>query len=91
MKNLIWNHIPKSVKLSTGRWLQIAPNTGKGYQLYDPIDEKELGSILMDEKEQWVYDGETLSVAETEEVADAIKTHEPDMADFIQKNLYDKS
>jgi len=83
MKNLIWDHVPKSVKTITGKWVQIAPNEGEGYRLYDPIAEEELGRILMDEQENWVYDGDGLTVVESEEIANAIKTHEPEMSKLL--------
>lgn len=82
MKNLIYDGLPKSLKLSSGKWVQIIFENG-AYRLYDPIDELELGRILMDEQEHWVYDGDVLCVVETEEVAAAIKSHEPEMAALL--------
>lgn len=90
MKNLIWDHVPKSVKTITGKWVQIAPNENGGYRLYDPIAEEELGRILMDEQENWVYDGDCLTVLESEEITNAIKTHEPEMSKLSDTiNQYD--
>ena len=84
MKKLIYDGTPKSLKLSTGRWLQIAPHIGGGHALYDPMEEQEMGRILMDEQEQWIYDGTALTVKESEEVADAIKRHEPEMSALLR-------
>lgn len=84
MKNLIYNRTPKSLKLSTGKWLQIAPDTGEGYALFDPVDEQEMGRILIDAQEHWIYDGSTLTVSESEEIADAIKSHQPEMAALLR-------
>jgi len=83
MKNLIYERTPKSLKLSSGSWVQISFEND-GYRLYDPIDELELGRILMDEKEQWIYDGRILTIVESEEVANAIKSHEPEMAALLR-------
>lgn len=87
MKNLIYDGVPKSVKLSTGKWVQIAFEN-ESYRLFNPIDELELGFILMNQKEQWIYDGEALTVIETEEIANAIKSHEPEMAALL-RTLHD--
>jgi hypothetical protein len=75
MKNKLYDDLPKSVKISSGKWLYILPNKGEGYPLYDPIEEKRIGRILMNDSDQWVYDGAILDVYEQEEVAAAIHGH----------------
>ncbi|MDB5088581.1 MAG: hypothetical protein JWR09_2575 [Mucilaginibacter sp.] len=84
MKNKLFDDLPKSVKLSTGKWLYILPNKGDGYLLYDPIDEKEIGRILMNDADQWFYDGNLLNVYEEEEVAGAIHGHQKEMEDLVK-------
>jgi hypothetical protein len=84
MRNKLWDDLPKSVKLSTGKWIQIHPNKDKGYLIYDPIDEVELGSILFDEADHWIYDGELLSVDEQEDVTGAITGHHKKMEDLLK-------
>jgi hypothetical protein len=84
MKNQLFDEIPKSVKLSTGRWVHILPNTGEGYRVYDPIAELDLGRILFDAQEHWIYDSEILSIAEQEEIAGAITGHQQEMAALLR-------
>ena len=89
MKNKLFDDLPKTVKLSTEKWLYILPNKGEGYLLYDPINEKEMGRILMNDADQWIYDGELLNVYEAEEVAGAITGHEKEMEELL-KSLEEK-
>ena len=84
MKNKLYEDLPKTVKLSTGKWLHILANKGEGYLLYDPISEKEAGRILMNDADQWVYDGDVLNVYEEEEVAGAIHGHQSDMENLVK-------
>jgi hypothetical protein len=89
MKNKLFDDLPKTVKLSTGKWLHILPNKGEGYWLYDPINEKDMARILMNDADQWIYDGEQLDVYEAEEVAGAITGHEKEMEELL-KSLKEK-
>jgi len=84
MKNKLFDDLPKTVKLSTEKWLYILPNKGEGYLLYDPIHEKEMGRILMNDADQWIYDGELLNVYEAEEVAGKITGHEKEMEELLR-------
>ena len=84
MKNKLFGDLPKAVKLSTGRWLHIFPDEGKGYRLYDPLAEREMGRILFDEADHWIYDGELLSVDEQEEASGAISGHQKEMDDVLK-------
>jgi hypothetical protein len=79
MRNKLYPDIPKTVKTSAGRWLYIFPDEGKGYRLYEPLDEREIGHILFDAADNWIYDGDVLPVVEQEEVAGAITGHEKEM------------
>ncbi|OKS88715.1 hypothetical protein [Mucilaginibacter polytrichastri] len=84
MKNKLFHDLPKTVRISTGKWLYILPNKGGGYLLYDPINEKEMGRILMNDADQWIYDGEQLRVYEAEEVACTITGHEKEMEELLK-------
>ena len=84
MKNQLSPEVPKSVKLSTGRWVHILPDTGEGYRVYDPIAELDLGRILFDAQEHWIYDGELLTIPEQEEIAGAITGHQQEMAALLR-------
>jgi hypothetical protein len=84
MRNKIYPDVPKTVKTGTGKWLRIFPDEGNGYRLYDPLDELEMGHILFDVKDNWVYDGELLAVPEQEEVAGAISGHEKEMDNLLE-------
>ncbi|SDE62918.1 hypothetical protein SAMN05216464_10821 [Mucilaginibacter pineti] len=52
--------------------MRIFPDAGDGYRLYDPLFERELGRILFDAADNWIYDGELLTIEEQEELAGAI-------------------
>jgi hypothetical protein len=56
--------------------VRVVPDIGneiaiQGYNLYTAFDENPdyLGSILFDIQGYWIYDGETLTIAEQEQVA----------------------
>jgi len=72
MRKKLFDDLPKSLKLSTGRWLHIFPDDGNGYRLYNPLEGEELGRIHFDQDEHWIYDDEVLSVNEQEEAAGTI-------------------
>lgn len=91
MKNKLFDDLPKSVKTGTGKWVQILPDTGEGYRLYNPITEVELGRILFDESDNWIYDGELLSVDEQEELAGAISGHQKEMEALLNSLKKDVS
>jgi hypothetical protein len=84
MRNKLFDEVPKSVKISTGKWVHILPDKGAGYALYDPIAEKTLGRILFDAADNWVYDGELLTVDEQEELAGAITGHQKEMDELLK-------
>ncbi|TSJ44416.1 hypothetical protein FO440_09620 [Mucilaginibacter corticis] len=85
MRNKLFPETPKSVKISTGKWVRILPDEGEGYALYDPIAELDLGRILFDTANNWIYDGDLLSVIEQEELAGAINGHEKKMDDLLER------
>lgn len=77
------------MKARSERWVRIFPDSGKGYRLYDPLNELELGRILFDAADHWIYDGEKLSVDEQEEIAGSISGHAKEM-DQLLKSLQDE-
>jgi hypothetical protein len=89
MRNNIFPDIPKIVKTDTGKWVRIFPDNGASYRLYDPLGEAELGRILFDAGDHWIYDGEVLTVGEQEEVAAAISGHEQEMVKLL-RSLHDE-
>jgi len=83
MRKKLFDDLPKSLKLSTGQWLHIFPDTGEGYRLFDPLEGKELGRILFDKTDNWIYDGQLLSVDEQEEAAGAISGYQREMEELF--------
>lgn len=79
MRKKLFDDLPKSLKLSTGQWLHIFPDHGEGYRLFDPLEGREMGRILFDQDDNWVYDDELLSVDEQEEAAGAISGYQKEM------------
>lgn len=77
MEDLMFDDIPKAVKLNIGRWVHIYRNKGEGYRVYDAVAELELGRILVDDREHWIYNGDVLSVEEQEEIAEALTNPQP--------------
>jgi len=89
MRNKIYPDIPKTIKTDTRKWVRIFTDEGDGYRLYDPLDEIELGRILFDAADHWVYDGELLTIDEQEEVAGAISGHDRQM-NVLLNSVYEK-
>lgn len=79
MRKKLFDDLPKSLKLGSGTWLHIFPDSGEGYRLYDPMEGREMGRILFDRTDNWVYDGDLLSIAEQEEAAGAISGYQKEM------------
>jgi len=83
MRSKIYDDVPKTLKTGSGRWVAIFPVNGN-YSLYDPIAEQELGQILFDENDYWIYYGDILSVDEQEEIAGAINGHDLQMEQLLR-------
>lgn len=79
MENMMFDEIPKPVKLSTGRWVHVYRNNGDGYRIHDALTDLEVGRILVDDQEHWIYNGHVLSVEEQEEVVGALTGPQPDV------------
>ena len=83
MRKKLFDDRPKSLKLSSGIWLHIFPDGGEGYLLYDPLEGKEMGRILFDKADNWIYEGDLLSVDEQEEGAGAISGYQKEMSELF--------
>jgi len=83
MKSQLFPEITKTAKTSTGRWVRIFPNDGEGYHLYDAIKEKWIGRILVDAEDNWMYDGDALSIPEQEDIAGFITGNRKEMEELL--------
>jgi hypothetical protein len=79
MRKKLFDNLPKSLKLSSGTWLHIFPDDGEGYRLFDSLEGREMGRILFDRGDNWIYDGDLLAVDEQEEAAGAISGYQKEM------------
>lgn len=61
------------------------PDKGDGYQLYDVLREIAIGRILFDAHDNWIYDGNVLTVDEQEDVAGVISGHHKEMDKLISE------
>jgi GNAT superfamily N-acetyltransferase len=74
----------ETVKINTEKWIQVVPNNQREYKLYDAMtDGLYLGRILFDAKNNWIYDGERLSIPEQEELAGFITNYSKEMNDLL--------
>jgi hypothetical protein len=89
MKSRLFEEKPKTAKTSAERWVRIFPDRGDGYQLYDALQERNIGRLLFDADGNWIYDGTVLNIAEQEEVAGFISGNQKEMDNLI-KGLYEK-
>jgi hypothetical protein len=89
MKSRLFEEKPKTAKTSAERWVRIFPDRGDGYQLYDALQERNIGRLLFDADGNWIYDGTVLNIAEQEEVAGFISGNQKEMHNLI-KGLYEK-
>jgi hypothetical protein len=83
MKSQLFPEVTKTAKTSAGRWVRIFPNDGEGYHLYDAMAEAWIGRILIDSKDNWIYDGEKLSLTEQEELAGNITGNHKEMEELL--------
>jgi hypothetical protein len=59
------------------------PDNGDGYRLYDVLAEAGIGRILFDAADNWIYDGDVLTVEEQEDLAGLISGHHKEMDKLI--------
>lgn len=86
MRSKLFNDRPETTQTGSERWVRIFPDSGEGHRLYDPLAEKELGRILFDAADNWIYDGQLLNVYEQEDVAGFITGHRQEM-ELLMKDL----
>lgn len=84
MRSKLFEERPKTAQTGTERWVRILPDNGEGYLLYDAMEDRYLGRILVDDAENWIYDGEVLTIAEQEDLAGAITGNYKEMNDLIR-------
>jgi hypothetical protein len=89
MKSRLFEEKPKTAKTSAERWVRIFPDQGDGYQLYDALQERNIGRVLFDPNGNWIYDGTVLNIREQEDVAGFISGYQKEMNDLI-RDLYEK-
>jgi hypothetical protein len=83
MKSQLFAEKPKTVQTGQGRWVRIIPDNDQGYRLYDTLHELELGRILFDAADNWIYDGEMLDVYEQEDIAGVISGNHKEMNELL--------
>jgi hypothetical protein len=88
MRSKLFQEKPKSARTSEERWVRIMPDEGDGYRLYDALEERFIGRILIDPDDNWIYDGTVLSIDEQEELAGTITGNQKEMDDLV-RNLCD--
>ena len=84
MKSKLFPQKPSRTKISTERWVRVLPDSGEGYMLYDAIQEICIGRILMDASDNWIYDGQVLTIDEQEDVAGFITGNHKEMNELIR-------
>jgi hypothetical protein len=83
MRKKLFDDLPKSLKLNSGRWLHIFPDDGDGYRVFDPLEGEELGRVRFDANDHWIYDGEVLCVGEQEQATGAITGYQKEMNQLL--------
>ncbi|NOW96092.1 hypothetical protein [Mucilaginibacter sp. SG564] len=83
MRSKLFEERPKTAKTNEERWVRVMPDNGDGYHLYDVLQETAIGRILFDSADNWIYDGEELTVEEQEDVAGFISGHHKEMNKLI--------
>jgi hypothetical protein len=85
MRSKLFTERPKTVQTGKGRWVRILPEDGQAYRLYDPLNELELGRILFDAADYWIYDGEVLDIDEQEDMAGLISGNHKEMNELLNR------
>jgi hypothetical protein len=80
MRSKLFADSVKTEQLPNEKWVRIF----QGCRLYDPLNDTELGRILVDANDNWIYDGDQLNVYEQEEIAASVLRHEKQMNQLIE-------
>jgi hypothetical protein len=84
MRSKLFEEKPKTVKINGKKWLQIVPDNHGSYKIHDPLTGDELGQILFDFGDNWIYDGSQLNVYEQEEIAGLLTGHQKEMDQLLR-------
>jgi len=84
MRSKLFREKPATAKIRGERWVRILPDNGEGYLLYDILREIFIGRILFDADDNWIYDGELLTVKEQEDAAGFISGNHKEMDKLIR-------
>ncbi|WP_419699452.1 hypothetical protein [Mucilaginibacter sp. NFX135] len=84
MRSKLFREKPATAKIRGERWVGILPDNGEGYLLYDILREIFIGRILFDTDDNWIYDGELLTVEEQEDAAGFISGNHKEMDKLIR-------
>lgn len=87
MSSKLFHEKPARIQISSERWVLVLPDTGNDYQLQDALSGRGLGRILFDNNNNWIYDGNTLTVGEQEEVAGFIDGYYPEMTGLLEREF----
>ncbi|NCD68002.1 hypothetical protein GSY63_01385 [Mucilaginibacter sp. R11] len=83
MRSKLFQERPETARTDSERWVRIFPDKGEGYVLYDALEERMLGRILVDQNDNWIYDGTLLTLEEQEDLAAFITGSRKEMDDLI--------
>ncbi|PWK79560.1 hypothetical protein LX99_00017 [Mucilaginibacter oryzae] len=72
------------MSLGSGLWIQLVPDTPGSYCLYEPLPELQLGKLLFNQEDNWIYDGDLLSISEQEDVASVITGCQREMGELLR-------
>jgi hypothetical protein len=84
MRSKLFKESTINVKTASGRWVRIVPETTSSYQLFEPLYEQELGKLLFDQEDNWIYDGQLLDVSEQEDVAAVLTGCQREMDELLK-------
>ncbi|MET3606953.1 hypothetical protein ABIC74_000795 [Mucilaginibacter rubeus] len=84
MRSKLFKESTVNVKTASGRWIQIVPETTLSYQLFEPLYERELGKLLFDQEDNWIYDGQLLDIDEQEDVASVLTGCQREMDELLK-------
>ncbi|MCC8407686.1 hypothetical protein LJ707_02015 [Mucilaginibacter sp. UR6-1] len=84
MRSKLFEERPKTAKISTARWVRILPDKNDSYSLFDALAESFIGRILFDRDDNWIYDGNVLSIGEQEEIAGLLTGHQKEMDQLLR-------